>query len=162
MVHEKIKDHKCPDCEYVCSTKGTLKKHLLSCNGTGRKMSKGEKRVLEVLLELGFVENVDFVFDQSFSDLTDSCGRSLRPDFRFLEYKIMIEFDGIQHFLPVNFGGCSDEQAEAAFIRVQESDRITNEYCIENGYNMIRISYEQYPEVLSILHEELLDITNWQ
>jgi hypothetical protein len=162
QVHEKIKDHECPDCNYACSENGTLQRHLLSCNGTGRRMSKGEKRVLEVLLELGFVEDVDFVFDQTFSDLSNSCGKSLRPDFRFLEYKIMIEFDGIQHFKATTFGGCSAEQAEDAFIKTQESDRITNEYCNENGYNMIRISFEQYPEVLSILHGELLDITNWQ
>jgi hypothetical protein len=52
----------------------------------------------------------------------------------------------------------SEEQALINFEDQQVSDRIKNEFCKKFEYKMIRISYNEFPNILSILHSELLDI----
>ena len=44
------------------------------------------------------------------------------------------------------------------FKDLQVTDTLKNEFCKKFNYKMIRISYKQFPEILSILHDELLDI----
>ena len=72
----------------------------------------------------------------------------------FINHKRVFEFDGIQHFIPQRFGGISEEN----FRKQQEYDKLKDDFCKENGYKMVRISYKDYPNILSILHAELMDI----
>jgi len=160
-IHLNLREHHCIDCNGRFGTNDCLIRHKLCCNGNGRKISSGEKGVFKALDDLGFVENEDFVFDKTFSELTKYSGKFLRPDFRFINHKIMLEFDGRQHFQPVCFGNCTQEEAKANLVKIQESDRITNQFCAENGWKMIRIDYKQFPKILEILHTELLDIVDW-
>jgi len=124
-------------------------------------MSSGEKGVFKALDDLGFVENEDFVFDKTFSELTKYSGKFLRPDFRFINHKTFLEADGEHHFQPVCFGGISKERAEANLVKKQKSDRVINQFCAENGYKIIRISYKQFPKILEILHINLFDIVDF-
>ena len=71
---------------------------------------------------------------------------------------VFIEFDGRQHFEPVNFGGISDEQANKNFEDLKTCDKLKDDFCKENGYKMIRICYKDFPNILSILHKELIGI----
>ena len=58
--------------------------------------------------------------------------------FYLLDSNICIEYDGIQHFEPVNdFGG------EIEFNNIQIRDNIKNEYCKNNNINLIRIRYDE-------------------
>ena len=52
----------------------------------------------------------------------------------------------------------SQEQAEENFQKTVENDKLKDDFCKDNGYNMVRISYKDYPNILSIFHCELLDI----
>ena len=157
-VHDKIKDFKCELCDYTCSTNSTLKQHILTCKGgDDSNMSGLELRTKEALNTLGFVENEDYIFNSSYSKLTDFCGRPLRPDFRFIHHKIMIECDGMQHSIPRSFGGYKEE-AEDNFKKIQETDNIKNEFCEKYGYKMIRVKYNEIKNVLEILHYELENI----
>ena len=159
QVHDKIKDIKCDRCEYSCSRNSTLKKHILICKGEDHSNMSGlELRTKEALNKLGFVENEDYIFNSSYSKLTDFCGRILRPDFRFINHKIIIECDGIQHFKAITFGGISTEQAEKNFKSTQETDDIKNNFCEKYGYKMIRIKFNEIKDLLSILHYELENI----
>ena len=54
--------------------------------------------------------------------------------------------------------GMSQEQAEENFQKIVENDKLKDDFCKNNGYKMVRISYKDYPNILSILHGELLDI----
>jgi hypothetical protein len=120
-------------------------------------MSGLELRTKEALEELGFFQNEDYIFNSSYSKLTDFCRRVLKPDFRFFDYKIIIEADGRQHFKPTSFGGYIQE-AEDNFKYIQEADEIKNNFCKKFNYKMIRIKYTEIKDVLAILHYELENI----
>jgi len=158
QVHNKIKDFECEFCDYTCSSNGDLQRHILTCKGKDNSNMSGlELRIKEALEQLGFFQDKDYIFNSSYSKLTDFCGR---PDFRFLNYKIMTEGDGIQHSKPKTFGG-TKEEAENNFKSTQESDKIKNNFCEKFGYKMIRIKYTEIKNVLSILHSELDDIIEY-
>jgi len=75
----------------------------------------------------------------------------LRFDFYIKSYNIAIEYDGEQHFRPVNrFGGVK------VFEETQKRDLIKNKFCLENGIKLIRISYKQKNKINEILNKELL------
>lgn len=156
-VHEKIKDFECSKCDYKCSSNGDLQKHIEICTGL-RNISSGEFKMIECFEELGFYEDEDYIHDSTFSELTTSCGKRLRFDFMFINHKRVFEYDGEQHIRPVKFGGMSQEQAEENFQKTVENDKLKDDFCKNNGYKMVRISYKDYPNILSILHCELLDI----
>lgn len=85
----------------------------------------------------------------------DNC-RDIGPlpfDFYLPEYNICIEYDGIQHFQPVNFGGISDECAMINLKKTQMHDNIKNNYCQQYGIMLIRISYLEKNNIDAILND---------
>lgn len=73
----------------------------------------------------------------------DDC-RDINPlpfDFYLPDYNILIEIDGEQHFMPINFSGKSNDIAEKNFEITQFHDTIKNEYCEKHNINLIRIPY---------------------
>jgi len=162
QVHDKIKNFECDLCEYKCSENGDLQKHILICKGSDHSNMSGlEFKAKEALETLGFIRDEDYIFNQSYSKLTDYCGKCLRPDFRFIRHKIIIEADGGQHYKPTTFGGISKERSEEQFIKTQENDQIKNDFCRIYGYKMIRIKYDQIMNMLEILHSELDEIITY-
>jgi hypothetical protein len=162
QIHSKIKDFECTECEYKCSKNGDLQQHILICKGSDHSNKSGlELRTTEALEQLGFIEDIDYIFNSSYSKLTDFCGKKLRPDFRFLDHKIIIEADGKQHFKPQTFGGISSERSEELFKLTQEYDKIKDNFCEKFGYRMIRIKHNEIKDILSILHSELDDIITY-
>ena len=74
------------------------------------------------------------------------------------EDNIWIEFDGRQHFEPVNFKNNKDvDGANENFKKIVDNDNIKNKYAIDNGWIMIRISYMDYDYIEEILDEYLLE-----
>ena len=73
---------------------------------------------------------------------------SLPFDFYLPDYNICIEFDGIQHFKPINFFG-----GDKKFKYVQKNDKIKNEYCLTGNIHLIRIPYFKIKEIDLILDE---------
>lgn len=73
-----------------------------------------------------------------------------RIDFYLPEYKKIIEFDGIQHFKPIDFFG-----GEQELINRQNRDKAKNEYFNSIGYKVIRIPYTDIDNIEDILLEEL-------
>ena len=59
----------------------------------------------------------------------------LHYDFYIPSKRMLIEYDGYQHFHPVSRMG-----GENGFIKRQEHDRIKNEYALEHGYRLLRIN----------------------
>ena len=153
----------CPEdgCDYKSKANGVLKRHQRQCMGQGGVGSNGEKYVKQCLSDLGFLLDEDYVFNQSFQPLSQYTHKQLRPDFRFLDHDIIIEYDGEQHFKPKGFGGISKEQAEENFKETQENDKLKDDFCRENGFKMIRIPYTKFSDTLSILSVELHDIVDW-
>ena len=58
----------------------------------------------------------------------------------------------------LNFGGMSDDDAKQKFEDLKVCDKLKDDFCKDSGYKMIRIGYKEFPNILSILHKELIGV----
>jgi hypothetical protein len=94
--------------------------------------SKGEK-IIKNWLE---AENIAYKPQHKFDDC-----RNILPlpfDFYLVDSNICIEFNGIQHYKPVNYFG-----GEEGFIKTQKRDKIKEKYCIDNNIELLVIKYNE-------------------
>lgn len=63
---------------------------------------------------------------------------------------ICIEFDGKQHYEPVNYFG-----GEEKFKLRQKLDIIKNHYAQHNGFLLLRISYKKFNEIKLLIKKKL-------
>lgn len=79
-------------------------------------------------------------------------------DFYIPSIRTCIEFDGRQHFEPIeHFGGLE------AYNNLKINDSIKNDYCEENYINLLRIRYDQIDNIETLLNNSLkLAIRNKQ
>lgn len=75
----------------------------------------------------------------------------LRFDFIVPSRRICIEYQGEQHYRPVQFGGISKERAISAFKGAQKRDKIKREYCALHHIKLIEIPYWEYDRIEDIL-----------
>jgi len=113
--------------EILCKKHGIFQQrysdHLAGCGCPKCAESKGEARVRQ------FLEQNSIPFLQEFRV------KNYRFDFFLPLNNTMIEFDGIQHFQPVDFFG-----GEETFKNIKERDFNKNKICSESGLNIVRIS----------------------
>ena len=153
QVHDRIRDFECPDCDYKFSTNGSLQSHISTCTGE-MKCSSGEYRVMQVL------DNMRIEYQHNTSHEVKSTSW-LRWDF-MIDYKntkLFIEYNGLQHYEPVRFGGISDERATENFRKQQIHDQIKTDYCTENDYPLLWISHKDNVE--DSVRKFIVDNTNW-
>lgn len=106
--------------------------------------SKGEIEVDRVLNSFGFKINEDYEREKSFDGLVYIY--PLQVDFWLEEYETVIEFQGKQHFFPVDFAGKGSVWAEEQFKINKIKDEIKRRYCKINNYNLIEIIYDENVE----------------
>ena len=73
----------------------------------------------------------------------DDC-KDIKPlpfDFYLSDYNTCIEYDGQQHFEPVDFSGKRENLAQQQFEKTQYHDKIKNKYCEDNNIRLLRIPY---------------------
>lgn len=68
----------------------------------------------------------------------------------------LIEFQGIQHYIPQRFGGISQERAEENLKYVQNNDRIKKEYCEKEKIDLIIIPYTEKKNIKNTLIENIV------
>jgi hypothetical protein len=108
--------------------------------------SKGEIKIRKYLTD----NNIFFEEQKRFPN---ELGKQ-RFDFYIPAYNILIEFQGKQHYEPINFGGISDEKSILEFNKRKELDQCKRDFCIKNNYSLIEIKYDMDVEKeLSKLHE---------
>ena len=111
--------------------------------------SKGEAKIRKVLIKY----NLDFATQYRFND----CRREKYPlPFDFAVFKnsklvFLIEYDGEQHFRPVNFNGIDNNRADEIFIMNKTRDSIKNDYCKNNDIKLVRIPYTEYDNIENII-----------
>lgn len=94
------------------------------------KKSKGEKEISYWLEN----RNISYIFQKRFEDCID---KSFLPfDFYLPDYNICIEYDGKQHFEPIEYFG-----GEEYFEYIKKHDNIKTQYCIDNNIKLLRIPY---------------------
>ncbi len=119
---------------------------MISNRANGRncsfcKINKGEFKIKEILDQ----KNIEHVIQQRIS--WKNC-KSLYFDFYISEKRMAIEFDGVQHFKPVNFFG-----GEKQFLQQSRNDLYKKEYCEYNNIGLIRIHYLDLEEIPKIIDE---------
>jgi very-short-patch-repair endonuclease len=135
--------------EIVCKIHGSfyqnIYKHLL---GQGCKLceykSKGEEYIKMWLDNLGIL----YIRQHSF----ESCRykKQLYFDFYLPNNNMCIEFDGEQHYKPIDrFGGVD------TFNLYKIRDSIKNNWCLANNINLLRIKYNDINKIKYILDSEL-------
>lgn len=96
------------------------------------KESEGEKKILNFLLK----NSIEFIRQQRFTDCRNI--RMLPFDFYLPKHNLCIEFDGLQHFKPIELWG-----GKKRFLYIKKCDNIKNIYCREKKIKLIRISYKE-------------------
>ena len=119
--------------------------HIQGCCCPHCNESKGEKAIAKILNKL----KINFDRQKKFTDCKNIY--ELPFDFYIPSLRIAIEFDGRQHYEPLDFFG-----GEKAFERLKLNDKIKNDYCEDNYINLIRIKYTNIDNIENILKESLM------
>jgi len=135
--------------EIICKKHGsflqTPNKHLLDRGCPICNSSKGELQIRKFLDK----NQIKYIHQKKFNEC-----KNIKPlpfDFYLSEYNTCIEFDGKQHFEPIeNWGG------ESNLMEIQKRDKIKTNYCKKNNINLIRIKFYEKNKI-----EDLL-VTNLQ
>ena len=114
------------------------------------KESHGERKIREYLTK----NNIEFIPQKTFSNLLGTGNKPLSYDFYIPSKNLLIEFQGEQHYRPVDFNNEGMEQAEKNFEIQQEHDRRKREYAQQNNIDLLEITYLEEDKI-----EEILDKT---
>jgi len=111
--------------------------------------SSGEHEIMKILED----RKLSYEHPKIFTELTDI--KPLHFDFYVPEYNLLIEYQGVQHYMPVDhFGGVQE------YSKQRLHDVMKREYAIEHGYNFIAIPYKNksYTEISEYIDSKLINI----
>jgi very-short-patch-repair endonuclease len=121
-----------------------LGNHLMGKGCSRCSSSKGEMFIERYLIE----KSINYIRQKEFSGCFFK--RNLKFDFFLPDFGICIEFDGIQHFKPVErFGGIE------YYKYVSNCDKIKEDFCQKEGLRLLRIPYNQFKNIEKIIRENL-------
>lgn len=129
------------DCGNISLVRGQdLRSGNTKSCGCRRNNSFGEEKIANILE----MNNVAFEREKSFSSCVflDS-GHQARFDFYLPNFKTVIEYDGVQHFIP----GKGVYDNEDKFLKTQEHDKFKAQWCKDNDILLIRIPYSAYDTI---------------
>lgn len=121
----------CPVCHKVCKIRSD---HLVlgDISSCGCSKSKGEEKIAKILDE----HNIEFERQKRFRDCKYKS--QLPFDFYVTDKNIVIEFNGIQHYQPVeHFGG------EEEFKLREKRDILKRKYCENANIGYLVIAYDE-------------------
>lgn len=135
--------YKCKcDCgrEVIVPSQSLIRHHTVSC---GCIISYYNMIIGNYLTELNILHTSEYTIKIE--------NTYFRFDFYLPTYNLMIEYDGEQHFMPVKYYNCSDDDAVKKFEKTKNSDQIKNKYCIDNGIELLRIPYYEKNNIKPII-----------
>ena len=152
--NEKIK-FECPKHGLKEVLRGNIFNLGQGCNECATN-SKGEIKIRDYLDN----NKISHASEYTFDNLISLKGGKLRFDFAIFDNSnkltCLIEYDGAQHFHPVDFAGKGDEWADDQFIIIQSNDKLKDDYCKLNNIKLIRISYVDFSILDNILSREIV------
>jgi very-short-patch-repair endonuclease len=108
------------------------------------KSSKGEERIMKYLIS----NKIQYEYQKKFEGLKNQ--KYLPIDFYLPDYNLCIEYDGKQHFQPVEVRGGTE-----SFEILKENDSKKAHFCQNMGINLLRIAYYDFDNIESIIGEFL-------
>lgn len=138
--------------EVICKLHGSFfvspSNHIYNKSGCPVcNQSKGEILISNILSNI----DIPFVRQHKFIDCVSEKGNHLRFDFYLPTYNTVIEFNGLQHYQPINhFGGI------IAFNNQVINDNIKKKYCTKEKITLLIFSYNQTE---NIIRESILQKT---
>ena len=110
--------------------------------------SKGEVKIKKFLES----KKIEFIQEFYFNDLKDK--NFLRFDFYTPSKKVLIEYQGEQHYKAVSFNG--DKESAKQELKIQRHhDWLKRKYAKNNGYKLLTIPHWNYKIIKEILEEEV-------
>jgi len=100
------------------------------------KSSKGEERIMKYLIG----EKIHYECQKKFEGLKNK--KYLPIDFYLPDYNLCIEYDGRQHFEPIEVWGGLE-----SFDILKENDSKKDYFCQSMGINLLRISYCDFDNI---------------
>lgn len=118
-------------------------------------LSKGEKQIQKILDEYKILYKTQFFFSDCIYDAP------LRYDFAIFnknELYALCEYQGIQHYEPVDFASKGMEWAASMFELNQKRDNIKRHYCEENNLKLVEIPYWDFGKIDDIITDLIRDM----
>ena len=110
-------------------------------NGVGCpkcRASKGEITISNFLIK----NKIEFEEEKWFKNCRNKF--PLPFDFYLPQYNLCIEYDGQQHFIPIDFSfKMTEKQKLENFKQLKTRDKIKTDYCKSNNINLLRIRYDE-------------------
>lgn len=135
---------KCPNNHTYKVSWGNFRdgKRCPKCN-----ISKGEEKIKNILKIL----NIYHISQYEFDNLLGLGGKKLIFDFYLPYYNMCIEYQGIQHYEPVDYFG-----GKKKFKIQQKHDQFKRDYCKNNNIILLEVPYWEFNNIEEILKEQLL------
>ena len=133
------------------SVKELIKKGHIKVNGIIIKKSDYKVNLNDEITVNDKV--INYIREYSFNNCRDKL--PLRFDFYLPDANAVIEFDGLQHFMPVAFIRMDNhDEVVEQFRELQKRDDIKNKYCRRKGIHMLRIKYDE-KDIVGIIEDFL-------
>lgn len=153
LLSSEYKNNNTP-LEYVCTIHNNTSKYIkwntfqsmkVGCpDCANEKKSRGEMAIADILREY----QIFYINNYKFND----CRYKNRLPFDFfVNNRFIVEYDGEQHFYPIDFAGRGQSWAIKSYNNVKKRDSIKNEYCIKNNIPIYRIPYWEYENIRKII-----------
>ena len=118
----------------------------------GCLQSIGEEKIQKFLNKY----NIEYVTQKRFDDLVGFGNCKLRYDFYIPDYNILIEYNGRQHYVPVDFKGEGNDKAIENLKKQQIYDKMKADYAFNQNIKLLVIPYWEENNIENILINQLL------
>lgn len=118
----------------------------LILRGCGCPVCNKPGKTEKYILNLFNVENIKLYHDHPLKIIDQNEKSLFRVDFYFPHKKIIIEYNGEQHYAPARFGGMSKHNAVEKFKKQKDRDDYVKLFCIKHEIKFMEIDARIYRE----------------
>lgn len=149
--HKRIYKCKC-DCGNYCMmvSSSLLSRGTSSCGCLSSKMNSD----IAIFLK---GEGIEFIREK-FCRYDN--GKYGKLDFFLPKYNLAIEYDGEAHYIPIDYAGKGVEWAKNNLKIIQHRDTLKNNYCNNNGINLLRIPYFKKEDFKTIILNYIITLND--
>lgn len=137
----------------VCPIHGVFEQklcnHLHGCGCPKCKESHGEQKIRNWLIENNYKDGKDFFSQYKFSECRYK--KELPFDFYIPSKKLLIEYQGQQHYDKNSYYSKKNNN----YIKIKKRDKIKKDFCKNNNFTLLEISYKNFQKIPQIMEEIL-------